>query len=186
MFIILYVSWYVIRNINMFISLMYITQNVSWYVIRKIKCVSLYVTMYVILSITQNVSWFMIHTLYVLGHFFPRLFFCWNLVFRPVILHWNFGVPLMEAKNLPRQKFGFMVLPERILRSRIRNFLPFQNSSLLLEFFKKAGGSKNPLSSKYNFLTSMTFIKFENVKETHTKLLPKETTNKDSMVLRIY
>ena len=75
MFIILYVSWYVIRNINMFISLMYITQNVSWYVIRKIKCVSLYVTMYVILSITQNVSWFMIHTLYVLGHFFPRLFF---------------------------------------------------------------------------------------------------------------
>ena len=89
----------------------------------------------------------------------------------------------MEAKNLPRQKFGFMVLPEKILRSRIRNFWPFQNSSILLDFFKNLGG-KIPYPANTT-LTSMTFIKFENVKETHTKLLPKETTNKDSMVLRI-
>ena len=90
----------------------------------------------------------------------------------------------MEAKNLPRQKFGFMVLPEMILRSRIRNFWPFQNSSLLLEFLKKPGGRKISYPANTT-LTSMTFIKFENIKETHTKLLPKETTNKDSMVLRI-
>ena len=78
-----------------------------------------------------------------LGHF--------GQVFRSVILHRNFGVPLMDAKNLPRQKYGFMVLPERILRSRIRNFWPFQNSSLLLEFLKRPGGRKIPYPANTTF-----------------------------------
>ena len=38
---------------------------------------------------------------------------------------------LIGVKNSLQRKYGFMVLPEKVLRSRIRNCYPFQNISLL-------------------------------------------------------
>ena len=38
---------------------------------------------------------------------------------------------LIGVKNSLQRKYGFMVLPEKVLRSRIRNKRPFQNTILL-------------------------------------------------------
>ena len=52
-----------------------------------------------------------------------KYFFC-NAKIATVQALWNFEAPLMEVKILLHQKYGFMVLPGKALRSRIGNFCP--------------------------------------------------------------
>ena len=59
----------------------------------------------------------------------------------PVISLWNYRAPFMDVKNPLHQNYGFMVLPGKALKIRIRNFCPFQNITPLLQLLHSAKAS---------------------------------------------